>query len=109
MDGDRESPVGALSNTRKTIPASRTPPVAMAIVFSFTQGPIAVLHMWERRSGGCVQEEEAREGFQYTVYSECIVTCVCCQVLLNYIFVCNVETNVSFLYGGTTGSEQSNL
>lgn len=47
-----------------------------------------------------------REGFQYTVYSECIVTCVCCQVLLNYIFVCNVETNVSFLYGGKTGSEQ---
>lgn len=53
-----------------------------------------------------------REELQYTVYSECIVTCVCCQVLLNYIFVCNVETDVSFLYwggGGTTGSEQSDL
>lgn len=49
--------------------------------------------------------------FQYTMYSECIVTCVCCQVLLNYIFICNVETNVSFLYGGrgATGSEKSDL
>lgn len=61
------------------------------------------------RGGGCVREEETRDGFQYTVYSECIVKCVCCQVLLNYIFVCNVETNVSFFYEGTTGSEQSNL
>lgn len=58
-----------------------------------------------------MQKEDPRKGFQYTstVYSECIVTSVCCQVLLNYIFVCNVETIVSFLYGGTTGSEQSNL
>lgn len=46
-----------------------------------------------------MQKEGTREGFQYTMYSECIVTCVCCQVLLNYIFICNVETNVSFLYG----------
>ena len=50
-----------------------------------------------------------REGFQYTVLSECIVMCVCCQVLLNYIFVCNVETDVSFLYGGTTGRDTSDL
>lgn len=33
------------------------------------------------------------------MYSECNVTRVCRQVLLNYIFVCNVETNVSLLYG----------
>lgn len=81
----------------------------MVIVRALQWGPIAVLHIWERRHGGCVQEEEMRDGFQYTVYSECIVKCVCCQVLLNYIFVCNVETNVSFFYGRTTGSEQSNL
>lgn len=81
----------------------------MEIVGALQWEPIAVLHIWERRHGGCVQEEETRDGFQYTVYSECIVKCVCCQVLLNYIFVCNVETNVSFFYGRTTGSEQSNL
>lgn len=56
-----------------------------------------------------MQKEGMREEFQYTVYSECIVTCVCRQVLLNYIFVCNVETTVSFFYGGTTGCEQSDL
>lgn len=43
---------------------------------------------------------EMREELQYTVYSECIVTCICCQVLLNYIFVCNVETDVSFFCTG---------
>lgn len=78
--------------------------------FSFTQGGQLQYYTYGR--GGaeavCRRRRQGR-GFLYTVYSECIVTCVCCQVLLNYIFVCNVETNVSFLYGGTTGSEQSDL
>lgn len=45
------------------------------------------------------EDEGDSEGVQYAVYSECNVTCVCRQVLLNYIFVCNKETNVSLLYG----------
>lgn len=58
--------------------------------------------MAEEQGGddNCVQEEGMRGGFRYTMYSECIVKCVFCQVLLNYIFVCNVE-NVSFFYGVT--------
>ena len=56
-----------------------------------------------------MQKEGMSEGLQYTMYSECIVMCVCCQVLLNYIFVCTVETSVSLLYGGSTGSEKSDL
>lgn len=108
-------PSGALSNTRKKkkkknpIPCFTDPAVTMAIVSALHGGQ---LQYYTYRRGGveavCRRRRRGR-GFQYTVYSECIVTCVCCQVLLNYIFVCNVETDVSFLYGGTTGSEQSNL
>lgn len=55
------------------------------------------------RAGG---EGEGWVSAYSTVYSECIVKCVCRQVLLNYIFVCKTETDVSFFYGGTTGSKQ---
>lgn len=65
----------------------------------------AVLHIWERSAGG----GGGWVSTYSTVYSECIVKCVCRQVLLNYIFVCKMETDVSFFYGGTTGSEQRNL
>lgn len=73
----------------------------------------SVTHMGEggRWGGGRVQEEggEGWVSTYSTVYSECIVKCVCRQVLLNYIFVCKTETDVSFFYGGTTGSEQRHL
>lgn len=101
-------PSGALSNTRKTIPASRTPPSPWQYFELYTGAICSITHMEEEEWRLCAERGD-EGGFQYTVYSECIVTCVCCQVLLNYIFVCNVETDVSFLYGGTTGSEQSNL
>lgn len=111
---------GVLSNTRKNYPHFTDTTVVMAIVsacffvvffFFFTRGAnCSITHIREEERRLCAQAGDMwGRGFQYTVYSECIVTCICCQVLLNYIFVCNVETDVSFLYGGTTGSEQSNL
>lgn len=107
---DRESPPFELCQTLiKTIPASRTPASPWQYTI-FTRGAnCSITHTGKEERRLCAGRGLAREGFQYTVYSECIVTCVCCQVLLNYIFVCNVETTVSFLYGGTTGCEQSDL
>lgn len=98
-----------LSNTCKITPASWASLLPWQQLLD--RGKTAVLSVYEDREewGLCAEGGDEGRISLYTVYSECIVTCVCCQVLLNYIFVCNVETNVSFLYGGITGFEQSDL
>lgn len=103
-------PSGSLSNTRKIIVASRTAPSPWR-QFELQR---SVTCMGEERGGWGVGSCAGGGGESWastysTVYSECIVKCVCRQVLLNYIFVCKMETDVSFFYGGTTGSEQRNL
>lgn len=68
---------GVLSNTRKNYPHFTDTAVVMAIVsagffcsffiFFLHGGPIAVLHILERRSGGCVHKQEICEGGGFSI------------------------------------------
>lgn len=107
----RSLPPGSLSNTRKkkNHPSLHGQRRRHGDRFELQR---SVTHMGGGGGTGDVCRRRGGEGWistYSTVYSECIVKCVCRQVLLNYIFVCKTETDVSFFYGGTTGSEQRHL